>query len=77
MDIEHNVKQASADINLVLAAGNREGLIPDDPIWHTAAPKSTWADFRQYFGRWENGKVLLGTMYSWFAIDVCLFSSFH
>ena len=76
MDIEHNVEQASADINLVLAAGNLEGLDLDNPIRHAETPKSTWADFRQYFGRWENGTVLFGTAYSWFAIDVCSFSSF-
>src|ERR1700733_15274438 len=65
LHIEQNVEQAHADINLVLDAGKREGLFRDDPIWHAAAPKSTWADFRQYFGRWENAKVLFGTVYSW------------
>jgi PHS family inorganic phosphate transporter-like MFS transporter len=24
-------------------------------------PKASWADFTKYYGKWSNGKVLLGT----------------
>lgn len=32
--------------------------------------KATLKDFREYFGRWKNGKILLATNFTWFAIDV-------
>jgi MFS transporter, PHS family, inorganic phosphate transporter len=69
MDIERNVEQASADIHNVLTTGtfyNDEDAV----VQRAKAPKASWADFRRYFGQWKNGKVLLGTAYSWFALDV-------
>jgi MFS transporter, PHS family, inorganic phosphate transporter len=30
----------------------------------------SFADFKAHFGKWENGKVLLGCAYCWFALDV-------
>lgn len=33
-------------------------------------PRSSWRDFRSYFGRWRNAKVLLGTAGSWLFLDV-------
>lgn len=68
MDIERNVLQASADIAYVMARGTRADH--NTHFQRVNSPRATWADFRRYFGRWENMKVLLGTSYSWFAIDV-------
>jgi len=31
---------------------------------------NTWSDFKAYFGQWKNMKVLIGTAYCWFALDV-------
>lgn len=73
MDIERNVQKASEDIQLVLTAGEFE-LQPT--VQRAEVPRATWADFRRYFSRWENGKVLFGTAYSWFAIDVGSFILF-
>ncbi|CAO3656509.1 unnamed protein product [Mucor hiemalis] len=47
------------DAAVVVAAND-----PDQPL------KASWADFRRHFGQWKNGKVLFGTAYSWFALDV-------
>jgi len=69
MDIERNVHQASSDIKDVMAGG-RGGNEDDSPIQRADVPKATWADFVRYFGQWKNGKVLFGTAYSWFALDV-------
>lgn len=73
MDIERNVRRAAEDIRVAL-----EGVEPssdDDVIVQRAeVPKATWADFRSHFGRWENMKVLIGTAWSWFALDVSVFS---
>lgn len=69
MDVERNVIQASADIDNVV--GEHKGsLDPDAPVQHVIAPRATWADFRNYFGKWENMKILIGTSWSWFALDV-------
>ncbi|KAF8240716.1 phosphate permease [Tricholoma matsutake] len=72
MDIERNVQQASEDIQNVLATGTFV-VNPDAVIQRAEAPKATWADFRRHFSKWENGKVLLGTAYSWFALDIAFY----
>jgi len=74
MDIERNVKQACRNIEAVLSAnGVSPGVWRVDPsvsTERTDAPKASWRDFRKYFGRWKNARVLIGTCYSWFALDV-------
>jgi len=72
MDIERNVEQASADIINVVANGNAS-VDPDAAIKRANVPKASWADFRRYFGQWKNGKILLGTAYSWFALDIAFY----
>lgn len=72
MDIERNVQQASEDIQNVLATGTFV-VNPDAVIQRAEAPKATWADFRRHFSKWENGKVLLGTAYSWFALGIAFY----
>ncbi|KAJ7903690.1 phosphate transporter [Mycena olivaceomarginata] len=72
MDIERNITQASEDINGVLTTGqfNHD---PDAVVQRADAPRASWADFTAYFGKWENGKILLGTAYSWFALDIAFY----
>lgn len=69
MDIERNVKQATQDIENVVATGDFY-VDPDATIQRVQAPKASRRDFLAHFGKWENGKILLGTAYSWFALDV-------
>lgn len=69
MDIERNVQQASQDVDNFLTTGTYY-VDPDAAVERVQAPKATMSDFLSYFGKWENGKVLLGTAYSWFALDV-------
>ena len=38
-------------------------------------PKASFRDFCRFFGRWRNGKVLLGTAGSWFLLDVAFVHS--
>ena len=69
MDIDRNVLQASEDIDAVLS--NRNFYVDEEAAAVRAeAPKASRRDFLAHFGRWENGKVLFGTAYSWFALDV-------
>ena len=69
MDIEQNVRQATQDIGNVLSTG-KFVVDPDAVIQRVQAPKASRRDFAMYFSNWENGKILLGTSYSWFALDV-------
>ncbi|KAG5340897.1 Inorganic phosphate transporter PHO84 [Termitomyces sp. T112] len=72
MDIERNVQQAADDIRNVLATGTFH-VDPDAPIHRVNAPRASWADFCAHFGQWKNGKVLLGTAWSWFALDIAFY----
>jgi PHS family inorganic phosphate transporter-like MFS transporter len=68
MDIERNIDQATSDIKTVLT--NTAAVRNDDLVQRVEAPRASWADFREYFGKLENFKVLFGCAYSWFALDV-------
>ena len=72
MDIERNIRQASDDIDNVIATGQFY-VDPDAAVQRVQAPKASRRDFIEHFGKWENGKILVGAAYSWFALDVCLF----
>jgi PHS family inorganic phosphate transporter-like MFS transporter len=69
MDIERNVKQASVDIDNVLTTGTFV-VDPDAAVQRVQAPQASRRDFAAYFSKWENLKILIGTSYSWFALDV-------
>ncbi|KAJ8521095.1 hypothetical protein ONZ45_g2139 [Pleurotus djamor] len=71
MDIERNVQRAAMDVERVLSSG---GFVKDEeaPVQRVEAPKASWADFSAYFSQWKNLKILIGTSYSWFALDVGL-----
>lgn len=72
MDIERNIAQATTDIDNVLTNG-KSVLDEDAPVQRVKAPKATRADFRAYFSQWKNLKVLIGTAYSWFALDIAFY----
>lgn len=71
MDIERNIKQASQDVDTYF----EEGRYIVDPMNAERAEiqKATWKDFRGYFGQWRYGKILLGTAWSWFALDIAFY----
>ncbi|GAA6001453.1 hypothetical protein JCM10207_006674 [Rhodosporidiobolus poonsookiae] len=72
MDVERNIKQASNDVDAFLQTGAYvHDTHPIDAV--VEAPKASFRDFCRYFGKWENGKVLFGTAYSWFALDVAFY----
>ncbi|KAI6112212.1 major facilitator superfamily domain-containing protein [Pisolithus croceorrhizus] len=72
MDVERNVTQASKDIENVVTTGTYV-VDEDAPIQRVKAPRASWADFRAYFSHWENRKVIIGTAYSWFALDIAFY----
>ncbi|PPQ65272.1 hypothetical protein CVT26_000232 [Gymnopilus dilepis] len=71
MDIERNIDQASHDIKNVLSGGERAE--EDEFVQRIDAPKASWGDFCAYFGQLHNFKILLGTAYSWFALDIAFY----
>jgi PHS family inorganic phosphate transporter-like MFS transporter len=71
MDIERNIDQATSDIKTVLT--NTAAVRNDDLVQRVEAPRASWADFREYFGKLENFKVLFGCAYSWFALDIAFY----
>ncbi|KAJ7478309.1 major facilitator superfamily domain-containing protein [Mycena latifolia] len=73
MDIERNVTQATAEINTALLTG-APANDPYAPVQYAEAPRATRRDFLRHFGQWQNMRVLIGTAYSWFAIDVAFYT---
>ena len=72
MDVERNVKQASQDVENFLTSGSYY-VDPDAVIERVQAPKATRRDFTAYFSQWENLRLLIGTAYSWFALDIAFY----
>ncbi|TFY72287.1 hypothetical protein EVG20_g720 [Dentipellis fragilis] len=72
MDIERNIKQASQDIENALTTGTYY-VDPDAIVQRVEAPRASRRDFLTHFGKWENLKVLIGTSYSWFALDIAFY----
>jgi len=70
--VERNVLQASADVDAVMKTG---GYVHDydSTAIKVEAPKASVKDFMAYFGKWQNGKILLGTSWSWFALDIAFY----
>ncbi|KAI9439863.1 phosphate permease [Lactarius indigo] len=77
MDIERNVKQACRNIESVLSAnGVAPGVWRVDPeasTERTDAPRASISDFKRYFSQWRNARILFGTAYSWFALDIAFY----
>ncbi|KAL8276965.1 hypothetical protein RQP46_010600 [Phenoliferia psychrophenolica] len=72
MDVERNLQQAATDVDAFLANKNTPHDY-DVVAVRVQAPKATRRDFLAHFGKWENAKVLIGTSYSWFALDVAFY----
>ncbi|KAG8742393.1 Inorganic phosphate transporter pho84 [Ceratobasidium sp. 414] len=72
MDIERNVQKASQDANTLLT-NCTSNVDPNTTVERIKAPTASLADFCHHFGQWKNGKVLLGTAYSWMALDIAFY----
>jgi PHS family inorganic phosphate transporter-like MFS transporter len=72
MDVEYDVNKATNDITNYLQTDDSRDE-NDGPGNHVDVPKASWSDFVSYFGKWKNGKVLLGTSMSWFALDIAFY----
>jgi MFS transporter, PHS family, inorganic phosphate transporter len=78
-DVARDVEKANDDVEAYMK-GKREGS-PDEvaraqalkEAENLAVPKASFRDFISFYGQWKNGKVLLGTAGSWFALDVAFY----
>ncbi|KAG9299468.1 hypothetical protein G9A89_009421 [Geosiphon pyriformis] len=73
MDVERNIEQATHDIVTVIRKGKFQELNNDSEKSQIDVPSFGWEDFKEYFKKWENAKVLIGTSASWFLLDVAFY----
>ncbi|KAJ2992540.1 hypothetical protein NUW54_g7908 [Trametes sanguinea] len=73
LDIERNIRQAGRDLSVLLVDRDSYTVDPDAAHERVIARQATTHDFRTYFGQWQNMKILIGTAYSWFALDIAFY----
>ncbi|KAI1783777.1 major facilitator superfamily domain-containing protein [Ganoderma leucocontextum] len=73
MDIERNIRQAHSDIHVLLGRDYAYTVELDAVSQRVQARQGTRHDFRTYFSKCENLKILFGTAYSWFALDIAFY----
>ncbi|KAH8100143.1 major facilitator superfamily domain-containing protein [Cristinia sonorae] len=72
MDIARNVNQACQDVDTFLKTGSYY-VDPDARVEVMQAPKASFRDWLHYFSNRQNLFVLIGTCYSWFALDIAFY----
>lgn len=72
IDVEQKVEKGIRDAKAFIEKGASAGDYTDNIAVARieSSPKASWTDFCRHFGHWQNGKVLFGAAYSWFALDV-------
>ncbi|CAG8530368.1 25847_t:CDS:2 [Gigaspora margarita] len=70
MDVKGDIKKGYAEVQDLLHYGTYKRNKQFEKHYLVEPHKATLKDFREYFGRWKNGKILLATSFTWFAIDV-------
>jgi PHS family inorganic phosphate transporter-like MFS transporter len=79
-DVARDIVKGGSDAKAYLA-GDAHGVVDevarvqgmqnDSP--QMDVPPASAADFFRHYGKWKNGKVLLGTAGSWFFLDVAFY----
>lgn len=79
-DIAHDIEKADADVKAYIN-NDAEGEV--DPIiqqktkreqgHHLTQPSASWSDICHYFSQWNHAKVLIGTTFSWFFLDLAYY----
>jgi PHS family inorganic phosphate transporter-like MFS transporter len=64
--------KASGDVDEVAQATARRASVGAGGL---EVPKASWKDFFSFYGKWKNGRILLGTAGSWFLLDVAFYVS--
>lgn len=79
-DVARDIEQGAEDANAYIhgkAEGHPDQIARLQSLRNSSqeltTPKASWKDFCAHYGRWKNGKVLLGTAGSWFFLDVAYY----
>jgi PHS family inorganic phosphate transporter-like MFS transporter len=83
IDVENKIEQGANDARAFITTGARAVPVPFKSNTEkkdtntiiveqeeSVVVKASFQDFKRHFGQWRYGRVLLGTSYSWFALDV-------
>jgi PHS family inorganic phosphate transporter-like MFS transporter len=79
-DVARDIEQANEDVKAYISGKKGDGQA--DEVHRAAArrasvtlevPKASWSDFFRFYGKWRNGKILLGTAGSWLLLDVAFY----
>ncbi|KAI9497571.1 phosphate:H+ symporter [Zychaea mexicana] len=74
MDVEQKIEKGLRDAKAFIEYGAAAGDYSDNvAVTRTDSPVITtasWSDFCHFFGQPRNARMLFGTAYSWFALDV-------
>ena len=74
MDVEQKIEKGIRDAKAFIEHGAPAGDYSDNvAVARTETPaivKASWSDFFHFFGQPRNARMLFGTAYSWFALDV-------
>ncbi|KAI7859702.1 phosphate:H+ symporter [Circinella umbellata] len=74
MDVEQKIEKGIRDAKAFIEYGAAAGDYSDNvAVARTETPaiiKASWADFFHFFSQPRNARMLFGTAYSWFALDV-------
>ena len=77
MDVKRNLDKAAADISAVFPGkGTKAHGGKNIFAERINIPKGSRRDFISYFRKRQNFKVLFGTAYCWFALDVCIHNKY-
>lgn len=79
-DVARDVEQAVSDADKYVSGKHGDASV--DAIAHAQSvsnsqalevPKASWTDFFSFYGKLRNGKILFGTAFSWFTLDVAFY----
>ncbi|KAK1594252.1 H+ symporter [Colletotrichum navitas] len=79
-DVEQDVEKADADIRAYMASKSKGEYDPElqakmkkeaGPAFNT--PTASWPDAWAYFSQWKHLKMLIGTSFSWFFLDLAFY----
>ncbi|KAF9528076.1 phosphate transporter [Crepidotus variabilis] len=72
LDVEGDLPRAIHDVHADVLSVNTTNDA-EVPKFNLRVPSATWKDFRAYFGKLANAKVLFATAYCWFALDMAYY----
>lgn len=79
-DVRLDVEKADADIRAYVSSKTSgEVDVTQVPVSYRLTapslnvPQASWSDLVAYFGQWKNLRVLLGTSFSWFFLDLAFY----